>query len=565
MSHCVIIARSSTDRHDVSCKSQIAEITTEVKRRGESIIKVLEFPRIRHSDFLEDPDFKDILCEAQKKDRGWNKIWFYDTSRLSRNRMKAQITKAFFRRHGIEIEFLKIPKTGEEALDNVIEGILETFDQLLSDSSRAGSIRGQKQNIRSGYRAGGRAPYGYQLKKHSIGFNVDKQEITKSTLEPHPAHFPILKEYLERRAQGEYRGSILRDFEKRKIESPSGKPTWLDSTCNSIEKNLLVYCGHLVYNRHNQRVDGKYVGGQKFRPEKEWEVHHNTHTAAITEEQAEAIKAQLKKRHISIPKPRTYLLTGQLYCGICKGPMVGDSGYYVCIHKKTRKSECTNSKISSGFIDKRMIGFAKDKLLTRVHFQNVIEETKRAYREEMMKTKRDGSRLKVRLVEIDEQLDRLMNLYERGNISSRIIEQRVGKLEMEREDIQQTLEGDQQFLTAIQYAESELDDDLIKGYVDRFEELLNDTNVDLMREFIKTFVTRIDLWGREGKKRRGRKIHIHGQIPAFTGINLASPIVKISNQLIEDFKKIYDLKPVLPVEALRIKNLKKENYSYLIR
>ncbi len=218
----IIIARSSTDRHDVSCKSQITEISSEVKKRGENIVKVLEFPRIRHSDFLEDPEFKEILVEAKQKDRTWNKIWFYDTSRLSRNRLKAQTTKAFFRRHGIEIEFLKIPKTGEEALDNVVEGILETFDQLLSDFSRAGSIRGQKQNIRSGYRAGGKAPYGYQLKKHSLGYNVDKQEITKSTLEPHPEHFHIVKEYFERRASGESRGSILRDFAKRKIKSPSG-------------------------------------------------------------------------------------------------------------------------------------------------------------------------------------------------------------------------------------------------------------------------------------------------------------------------------------------------------
>ncbi|MCH6560661.1 hypothetical protein IH799_09950 [candidate division KSB1 bacterium] len=44
----------------------------------------------------------------------------------------------------------------------------------------------------------------------------------------------------------------------------------------------------------------------------------------------------------------------------------------------------------------------------------------------------------------------------------------------------------------------------------------------------------------------------------------ASPIVKISNQLIEDFKKIYELRPILPVAALKIKELRKENYSYLI-
>ena len=519
----IIIARSSTDRHDVSCKSQITEISSEVKKRGENIHKVLEFPRIRHSDFLEDPEFKEILVEAKQKDRTWNKIWFYDTSRLSRNRLKAQTTKAFFRRHGIEIEFLKIPKTGEEALDNVVEGILETFDQLLSDFSRAGSIRGQKQNIRSGYRAGGKAPYGYQLKKHSLGYNIDKQEITKSTLEPHPEHFHIVKEYFERRASGESRGSILRDFAKRKIKSPSGKPYWVASTCEAIEKNLLVYCGHLVYNRHNKKIDGKYVGGQKYRPEEEWEIYRDAHIPAITEKQAEAIKTQHRKKYFQKPKPRNYLLTGQLYCGICKGPMVGDSGYYTCSHKRKRIADCTNSNISSDFLDKKTISFVKEILLTQTHFENVIKETRKAYREELQKAQRDNSRLKAHINEIDKQIDRLMSLFERGNISPGIIEQRIQKLEMEKENIKQILEGDKQALAAIRYAESELDSELIKSYVDRFEELLNESNKDLMREFLKTFVSRIELWGREGGKIRGRKVHIHGQIPAFTRIGIASP------------------------------------------
>ncbi len=524
MRKCIIIARSSTDRHDVSCKSQIAEISAEVKRRGETIFKTLEFPAVRHSDFLEDPDFRDILADAKKRDRGWDKIWFYDTSRLSRNRMKAQTTKAFFRRHGIEIDFLKIPKTGEEAIDNVIEGILETFDQLLSDFSRAGSIRGQKQNIRSGYRAGGKAPYGYQLKKHTLGYNVDKQQITKSTLEPHPQHFSIVKEYLERRTSGEARGSILRDFARRKIASPSGKSYWSNVTCNSIENNLLVYCGHLVYNRHNRMVDGKYVGGNKYRPQEEWEIHRNAHEAAITEEQAQIVRSQLEKRRYKRETiPRRYLLTSQLYCGICKGPMVGDSGFYACSHKKTRKTTCNNSKISAEFIDRKIIGFVKERLLTKVHFETIVQETKRAYREEMAKTKRDNSRFRTRLQEIDDGISRLMDLAERGNLSPEIIETRVRKLEEERKEILRILEGDRQFVAAIKYAEEQLSEKLIRQYVHRFEALLNETNIELMREFIDTFVSRIELWGRENGKKRGRLVHVHSQIPAFTGIAVASP------------------------------------------
>jgi len=67
MIHSIIIARFSTDRHDVSCKSQIAEMRAEAIKRGEVIVKELEFPRVRHSDFLEDPDFKEILAEAKLK------------------------------------------------------------------------------------------------------------------------------------------------------------------------------------------------------------------------------------------------------------------------------------------------------------------------------------------------------------------------------------------------------------------------------------------------------------------------------------------------------------------
>ena len=151
----IIIARSSQDRHDVSCSSQIHEIREEALKRGEKIIKVLDYPAVTHTEFFEDTTFQDLLVEVKSKDREWSKIWFYDTSRVSRNRLKAQTVKTFFKNHGILVEFLKVPKTGVEALDNVIEGILETFDQMLSDFSKAGAIRGQKQNIRSGFRAGG--------------------------------------------------------------------------------------------------------------------------------------------------------------------------------------------------------------------------------------------------------------------------------------------------------------------------------------------------------------------------------------------------------------------------
>ena len=277
----IIIARSSTDRHEVSCESQIHEIRKEALNRNECIVKVLTFSKIAHDEFIKDPDFLELFDEVKSKNRDWTKIWFYDTSRVSRSRYNAQYLKAHFKNHGVNIEFLKLPKTGDEVLDNMLEGVFETFDQMHSDLSRAGSIRGQSQNIRNGFRAGGKAPYGYQLKKHSFGINKDNDEISKSKLEPNPETFRFAKEYLERRANGESRRLIFNDFEERCIKSPSGNTNWNSSTGKSIEENIIAYQGHTTYNRHNSRICKMgYRGGKKWKDPKEW-ILQRTHIKGV--------------------------------------------------------------------------------------------------------------------------------------------------------------------------------------------------------------------------------------------------------------------------------------------
>ena len=89
------------------------------------------------------------------------------------------------------------------------------------------------------------------------------------------------------------------------------------------------------------------------------------------------------------------------------------------------------------------------------------------------------------------------------------------------------MEGERQVQTTIKYAEEELSDELIEGYIDRFEELLNDHNIEQMRDFIRAFIFKIELWARVKGKIRGRKVHIHGQIPALTGIAMASPMGRV--------------------------------------
>jgi hypothetical protein len=142
----------------------------------------------------------------------------------------------------------------------------------------------------------------------TIGQHRTGQPITKSTNEPDPETAPVIQEYFRRRAGGEGRSAILRDFERRGIRSPRGHVRWSTATARSFEQNLPAYLGHLVYGRMNERlregglVGGKkrgFVGGQSRRPSEDWTIHRNAHPPMITPETAAKVQPRLRQRLVT--------------------------------------------------------------------------------------------------------------------------------------------------------------------------------------------------------------------------------------------------------------------------
>ncbi len=82
---------------------------------------------------------------------------------------------------------------------------------------------------------------------------------------------------------------------------------WRDSSGKAIEENLLVYQGHLVYNRHNERENKKnYKGNWKWRGRSEWEIKENAHERCISDETASKIdhRLQINKSKHTNPGPQ---------------------------------------------------------------------------------------------------------------------------------------------------------------------------------------------------------------------------------------------------------------------
>lgn len=254
-------------------------MTTIARARGLEIVATFE-DAVESGATEDRPGFLRLGDAIRERKRGWSIVLIYDTSRIARRRYIAQAFKHECRKHGVVIQYAKLPTDIDPISELVLDAVFEAMDEVHSLLSRDKAIAAQRENVRRGWRAGGRAPFGYQLESVPTGAIRDGKPVTKSRLILSD-QAPAIRAYLKARAQGVPRPAAL--------EGPS-----LDiakSSLVGIEWNALVYAGHTVWNRHPGR---RTRGGQpKRRPRDLWAIQRDTHTALITDAEAEAILGRL--------------------------------------------------------------------------------------------------------------------------------------------------------------------------------------------------------------------------------------------------------------------------------
>jgi hypothetical protein len=166
----------------------------------------------------------------------------------------------------------------------VLRSVLQAFDEYHSLISRAKGLAGMAENVRQGWRAGGRAPRGYTLDYTATGAVRDGAPVLKSRLVIDDQASPLVAAYLAMRARGVPRGTAV-----AKLALP-----WPTSSTQSMDWQALTYAGHTVWGMHAERMGTASINGDKRRPRHEWQIQRNTHPALITDDQAEAILKQLE-------------------------------------------------------------------------------------------------------------------------------------------------------------------------------------------------------------------------------------------------------------------------------
>lgn len=295
--------RSSKDRSDMSPAAQRRLLKELALARGITI--VAEFSDAVESGKDENrPGFQRLLQAIRNPKRGWDTLLVLDTARIARRQHIAVIFEEVeCRKRGIEVVYRSVPDSDPITM-MLLKSILRAMDEWHSLTSRDKGLAGMTENVKSGFRAGGRAPTGYRLTYHSTGAVRDGEAVTKSKLEPDLALASSVAAFLTARADGISRTVAARQAGLKL----SG------SSLIGLEWNALTYAGHTVWNVHAERKDGAYVGGQKRRPRRDWVIQRDTHPALISQAQADAILASLEafSPHRVRHRGAAYLLTGLL-------------------------------------------------------------------------------------------------------------------------------------------------------------------------------------------------------------------------------------------------------------
>ena len=389
MNRAVLYLRSSKDRHDVSLDAQRRELLELARARNLAVVG--EYCDEVESGKDEDrPGFQQLYRDLRVRGRAWTYVLMLDTSRLAR---RMEIALHFEEREaaprGVTIVYKSLPDI-DPVYRQLFKRQLQAMDEFHSMISRQKGLAGMRENVHQGWRAGGRAPFGYRLEHVETGKIRDQAPVTKSRLIVGP-DAPAIARYLKDRARGMPR------HRARARASLEGLPV---TSLIGIERNALTYAGHTVWNVHNERHRGCAVGGVKRRPRADWVVRRGTHPGLITDDEAERILSRLEEGSRTRARlgRRVYLLAGLL---IAPGGSLwhGDSGNYRL--GKGRKIEAT--RLERAIVDKVASDLLDDDLV-----RDLTARIQRLYKAE--ESRSELRQIDAAIVELSKQIERLSNL-----------------------------------------------------------------------------------------------------------------------------------------------------------
>lgn len=404
----VIYARySSHNQRDVSIDQQVKAVREFADRQDLKIIGIYADRAISGTTDNR-PEFQRMILDAKKGAFAF--VIVYSLDRFARDRYDSVVYKRQLKECGVRVlsamENISDDPTGV-LMESMLEGLAEYYSKELSQKIR----RGMNDNAEKCLVASS-LPYGY--KKGEDGkFAVD------------PAEAAVVREIFTRIRHGSSIADIIRDLNDRGILTKK-KHAWNKSSFGKLLTNER-YIGYYIFGEH--RIE-------------------NGVPAIVDRETFDAVQQILKlkanPRNSPIKKRRensVYLLTGKIYCGHCKSPMIGRSGtsktgrlyaYYAC-RKQVKEKACDKEQVGREYIERQVAKALRDYALQ----DSVIEwlaDISIEYQKKHLEPP-ELALLKAQLKQTESGIKNIMTAIEQGIITP-TTKERLNELEDQKADLQ---------------------------------------------------------------------------------------------------------------------------------
>ncbi len=315
----VIYARfSSHSQREESIEQQVERCQAYANRKGLNVSGGVYADKAISGRTDRRKDFQRMMADAEAGKFDYVICW--KTSRLGRNMMEAMQNTSRLNQMGVLCYYTEEDFSDDAAGRFALRSMMNV-NQFYSESMSEDIRRGMEYNA-SQARVNGPVPWGYM-----------RGEDGKYAIDPEKA--PIVREIFKRVAQGELFMDIARDLNSRGIRAKKGE--WNKGSFHRMLQNE-AYIG--VYQHSGYRIEG---GVPPIIDKEVWD-------------DVQEIVSKPAKRGSGISGD--FLLTGLLYCGDCKGPMVGISGsgrsktyyYYSCNNQRLKRG-CEKKPVPKDWLE----------------------------------------------------------------------------------------------------------------------------------------------------------------------------------------------------------------------
>ena len=412
----IYVRYSSHSQRDVSIDQQVRACRKFAERQGIEIVAIYE-DRAMTGTSDKRPGFQKMIRDSEKCE--WNYVIVYALDRFARDRYDSAVYKRKLKNNGIKVlsamENISDDPTGV-LMESLLEGLAEYYSKELSQKIQ----RGQEDNARRCL-VNGSLPLGYKRGEDGR-YAIDENEA------------PLVLEIFQRVKDQEPIADIIRDFNRRGLRTKHGCE-FNKSSFNKILSNER-YTGTYIYREI--RVPGgipAIVSHSLFDS-----VQSAVYCKANARKDPSGTVPQRRRREAG-----TYLLTGKLFCGKCKSPMVGLSGtskssalhfYYTCKGRRSAPGHCDKKNVSRDYIERFIAESLRDTMLNPEAIAALADaaieyQNRNAISSEL-------ASLKEQLADVTKSLANLLTAIEAG-IFTQTTQNRMIELEARKQDLERMI------------------------------------------------------------------------------------------------------------------------------